>query len=267
MSASLVNLNDALTSFLSSGESLMEVEKVVACSLDHHHVVEEIIRSKRYDALPLFLPLLLCDRYGHYDERFAKVYAQALLDEDEQTIKQLACLGESINFRKVSFWYGALTIVPKDLEQIKHKVSSWVDYLDGLISADNLELFLAHQGTAFSSSFRTTASRYCARKVMDHLGYASENRKVYASEALSANNKETIIHLFSRHLSTRVGEWLIIGTRLHSEIKYELLFGNGEDASFVRWLLEEKYYCPTEDDWAELKDEREKLYTALQADV
>ena len=254
--ATPVNLNRILTTLLSSGNSLLEIEQIVACSLDHHRLVDEIIRTKRYDTLPLFLPLFLRDRYGHYDERFAKVYAQALLDEDEQTIKQLTCLGESINFRKVSFWYGALTIVPKDLAQVKREVSSWVDYLDGLISADNLELFLAHQGTAFSSSFRTMTGRYCARKVMDHLGYASENRKVYVSEALSANNKETIIHLFSR-----------IGTRLHSEIKYELLFGNGEDASFVRWLLEEKYYCPTEDDWAELKDEREKLYEQLQADV
>ena len=255
MCTPLVNLNDALTSFLSSGDSLMEVEKVIAYSLNIDHAVNEIIRTKRYDTLPLFLPLLPLDNEGICDKRFAQIYAQAMLDDDFETRKQLDCLREHIDFRKVCFWYGALMVVPKDMEQIKREVSSWNHYLHGLVSADNLELFLSSINVGYNTPIRERVSKYCAKRIMDHFGYAPRDLNIYVNVAVARNNKQTMAHLFER-----------VEVSLCDAIARYLCYGRCEPA-FARWLLEEKYYRPTEEDWKKLENEREELYTALQDEV
>ena len=249
MSTSLVDLNSTIVSLLSCG-SVTDIKSVMECSLDIHLIIKEIIRTKRYDTLPLFLHLL---PVGAFDHEFAKIYAQALLDEDEETTEQLDCLDERLNHNLVSFYYGTLTTSAKTHPLCE---SCSEEYLDGLISVDNLELFLFFEGTHWNPSFPSAAAKYGATRTMDHLGYAEYNIKMYVQSALSVRNKQTIDHLFEK-----------IGFRVRRFTRNCIHRISFVDPSFVKWLLEEGYYSPTKKDTERLKEEQPELYTALQADA
>lgn len=146
-------------------------------------------------------------------------------------------------------------VAPKDIDQVKREVSSWNHYLHGLVSVDILELLLSSVNVGYNTPIREKASEYCAKRIMDHFGYASKDLNIYVNVAVTQNNKQTIAYLFER-----------VGAALCDAIARYLCYGRCEPV-FAHWLLEEGYYRPTKENWRRLKNEREELYAALSADV
>lgn len=187
---------------------------------------------------------------------FVAMYALALLEDDVNTLRALDCIGDHLNKKKVSFCYGALARTPLHAEQAKEKIMFMPDYIQGLISKDNLALLLLLEVVWWKPATWLTAAQHCAKKTMGHIGYGPCTLPMYISGAMVANNKETI-----KYLSTK------IGVNLHQEIGRFVLYIDFDCAQFVCWLIQESYYQPTEADWNILKSKKPDLYRTLQSDV
>lgn len=251
-----LDLNSFLTPLLTGG-SLADLQGLIDLSLDPDRILTEILQTKRYEALPLFLPLLHLKKGDERTMILAKMMAQAFLDEDEEAVGLLRRhLQEYVKTGQIAFCCGQLATSLS----ASHNYRFHMEYEEGLISVDNLELFLLHRGSKpISDYLLESAGHYCAKRIMDHFGYSHVAKDRYLCGAFAIKNQDTIRHLFDRvEDKISLPEGIKCFTFSHSN--------SVTLVSFARWLLREGFLQFNEEDWEELKV-HSSIYFGLQSDV
>lgn len=111
--------------------------------------------------------------------KLAKIYALALLDEDEKTTNLMRALVPVLSANVIAFYYGLHAKEERDLPYpYKVSVEANIFYLKGLVSADSLEFYLSalsrfgqHTFDRHKQSLYQSASAFGAKRMMDHFGY------------------------------------------------------------------------------------------------
>lgn len=255
------NLNSFLPQLLANG-SLADLQGLINFSLRPDRIVAEIARSKRYEALPLFLQLLHLEENGEGYDELAKMVANELLKENAEAVSFLQQhLQGYVRSGPLAFYCGQLATSLPISGSLAHNYQFCDEYTDGLISADNLDLFLIHRGTKPTPGrLYAIAGKYCAKRCMGHFGYSSAEIDWYLQGSFSSKNQDTISHLF---------DWVEDKDDLREGINH-LTFNRANDngiVPFVSWLLHKGFLELTEKDWTELKIHFAVLYEGLQADV
>lgn len=218
-----------------------------------------IKKSKRYDLISAFLPLLDLDQDAYRCEEFDKLYAKAILAENQEEITQLELhLKRYLNNNNIAYYYGRISIKNELPSECGQDFLAHLEYREGLVSVDNLDLLLALDLEGYNlQSLYKEAGASCAKRVMDHFGYSSDIIECYVKGAFRTKNKETITHL-----------WLNVENKeiLSGLIKYNL----PADLAIVpyeQWLIANKYLILDQEDWEDMNRNFPLLYTALEQDV
>lgn len=259
--ATPLDLNDFLGPLITNG-SLADLQGLLDLSLRPRRIIAEIARTKRYGVLPLFLPILHSKEDG-ISKDLARLMAQAMIDGDVEGTAFLRerLQGNLTTSEDIAFACGQIATSLPDKCGLSYTYRHCGnEFSKGLISVDNLDLFLRHRGReSLPRCFFLFVGQYGAKRIMNHFGYQISSVKMYLRGSFQKQNQDTISHLF---------EQVEDKTWLRKEIKHRTFKQYIDNiAPLVSWLLGEGYLQFTKEDWDELDKTCPVLYKALQADV
>ena len=251
-----IDLNELLAQRLVSGD----IRQLLTCTLDPTRTLLLIHKKKQYSLLESLSQKVNFDAV-HCDT-LHEVYADMIRDKDEEAIKTLCRVCE-YDAEELSFLCGE-----KGYEaDVLGCDFSLRCYVMGIISVDNLDLFLATkvkyaqqwQGNAITEhdcerDVRELASNYFAPKILDHLGYDGESMILYLNNIACLDNKALLHHLWTKEnvahrlygvLSIKAPEY-----RLH----------------ILQWVLKQGCHLD-EITWLAIQRQMPELYEACAQDV
>ena len=125
---SFTDLNKVLPSLFARG-TVEDAQRLVAASLAPDSIIEEIKKSKRYEMIESFLPLLQLGENTDRCEEFEKMFARAIADEQEEGIRQLQLhLSNYCSNNQIAFYYGQLATSPQLPIECDQDYTSHLEY-------------------------------------------------------------------------------------------------------------------------------------------
>lgn len=251
-----VDLNELLAQRLASGD----IGQLLTCTLDPTRTLLLIHEKKQYSLLGSLAQKVNFNAI--LSGTLYEVYADLVRDKDEAAINALYRICE-YDHEELSFLCGEkgydANILGDDF--------SLAHYVMGIISVDNLELFLATkekyserwQGNIITGydrgqDVRELASHYFAPKILDHLWYDNVSMIYYLNNIALLQNKALLHHLWMKEkvahclygvLTTKAPE-----PRLH----------------ILQWIL--KQGCQLDEiTWLAIQSEMPELHKACAPDV
>lgn len=266
-----MDLNQALEQDIQT-LSLERATELVSFSLQWEKILAQLERSKRFELLPAFLPILQLDLYTERCHELARVYAQCLLEEDKESVQIMdKYLSKYLHKTDVAFWYGKICKECKLPSWAEQKYLDCCGYLMGLAAADNLDLFLQARSLFFDKPSKRLgeayiyrlAATYCAVKILDHLGYAQEPLGIYVDYCIHEGDLKTLEFLFTRVEDTN----LLIKLLKEKQNIMSVLLEGGDALNLFRTCLAKGWLVFSEAEWKQLKEKNPRLHQQLQADV
>lgn len=246
--------------------STEQVQELIACSLQEETIMEQLEKTKRYELLPFFLPLFSADKHERRRDRFCRMYARALVENDKKSARLLDehLQFDAQNAQKIAFYCGQLTKTGRLFKWVEYNYPAETSYLFGLISQNNLDLYLETRQKQTYNIDANTLDRaiyfYCgehsAYKAMDHFGFETDKLECYVRGAMCGHQKECLEFLFNK-----------APAEVNATCITELQCLSTQAADFVRHFLKQGLLQLSNKDWLWLQGAHEELYLALQSDV
>ena len=255
------DLNSALSIILETG-TIEDVQRLVQSNLTPESIFRGIKKTKRYETIGAFLPLLDLDHNEYRCEDFDRLFAKAIVEKNTEGVAQLRShIGKYLNNKNIAFYCGQYATSPQLPIECNTDYTKMIEFQEGLVSADNLDLLLLFEVTQVER-LCIVVGEYCAKKSMDHFGYDDNALKNYVQGVMFTKNLDTF-----RHLLETVEERDRLLAQVKKAVIKEMRFPLRDLTSTVKWLLKEKYVSFTEVEWAKMKKDLPVLYAALQEDV
>lgn len=259
---SFVDLNEVLPRVVATG-AREDVQRLVASNLTTNSIVEVMKKTRRYELLDLFLPLLNLDCSRELCETFDILFAEALAEGNAEGLAQLRRhLKPYLDHRNIAFHYGQIATSTQLPVACDRDYTQMVEFQEGLVSVNNVDLIPLREQHYSRERLHIAASEYCAKGSMDCFGYDTDKLKGYIRGAIFMQNFATFQHLLE---TVRDRERYL--TRVKKVVLREIRFQSRETIQFVSRLLKEGYLSFTEEEWAMMQKDLPLLYAGLQAGV
>lgn len=259
---SFVDLNEVLPTVVSAG-TREEVQKLVASNLTTNSILEVMKKTKRYDLLNLFLPLLKLDGDRELCETFDILFAEALAEGNAEGLAQLRKhLKPHLDHHNIAFHYGQIATSAQLPVECDRDYTETVEFQEGLVSVNNVGLIPLREQRYNRERLCITAGEYCAKESMTYFGYDTDELKGYLRGAIFMQNFATF-----QYLHETVSDRERYLTQVKKVILREIQFASKETIPLVSWLLKEGHMSFTEEEWTKMRKDVPLLYTGLQADV
>lgn len=253
-----VDLNSLLAQRIASGD----IGQLLTCTLDPTRTLLLIHEQKQYSLLESLSQKVNFNAV--YSDTLHEVYADLVRDKDEAAIHTLCRICE-YDIEELSFLCG---VKGYDADVLGNEFSLHC-YIKGIISVDNLDLFLTAkqkysekwQGNAITEhgckrDVRELASQYFAPKILDHLGYDDKSIIFYLIGIATSDNKALLHHLWiKQNLSAYIYGLLRLGVKAHDD-----------RCRILQWIL--KQGCQLDEAvWSGIQRSLPELYEACTQDV
>lgn len=233
-------------------------------------VVQEVRRTRQFDAFPDFLPTLPAELSPDQERILAEIYALALLEEDEETINLMDEHNGGPPIASIAFYYGFHAKEEKDLPRwYKHSLRDNIFYLKGLVSADSLELYLQASSRFDQKTLdrhghlHQSASAFCSKRMMDHFGY-DKKALLFYFRGLCTGNQLEVLEFIAEKVDPVVFEANFKSVFFQSA--FLCLNNHLTEVSFP-YLLKRGLISVSESEWKYIKDCNDRLYDKLSCDV
>lgn len=255
-----VDLNQVLLA-TSATCTLDDVKQLLSFSLQQETILQVVKSSRRFDLLLEFLPFIRFDQ--PIVEELEKMLAQAIVDDDQEVIAQIEqCTKNQLSLKKIAFHLGRLAIPSTDTS--RHV--AYEEYLEGVISIDNLELFLTLDISNYNPGLlRRNVAGYSAMRILNYLLDLDPVHYNCITAAYDLFKKDVINLIFEKY-PDRQALLDELNTSLYEGIRYGFV-NPDEFIKPTRWLLTEGFLVLSEEDLQKIRAIDPTFYRALQADV
>lgn len=238
-----------------------DVKQLLGFSLQQETILQVIKSSRRLDLLPELLPLIRFDR--PIVEELEKMLAQAIVDNEQQVIAQIEqCTKQQLSLEKIAFHLGRLAAPSTD---VGHYVA-YEQYLNGVVSVDNLELFLKIDISECDlNHLRGDIAEYSATKILSHLLEIDADRYNCIASAYHHFSKGVIKLIFEKYPDRQV--LLDKLNRLTIQCLCVNWIDPNELIEPTQWLLAQGFLVLSDADWQKIRGINPTFYRELQSDV
>lgn len=241
-----------------------DVRQLVSFSLQQKTILQSLATSKRFDLLPGLLPLIRADDKSSIQE-LEKMLAQAIADNNKEGIAQIeVCTKQCLSLEKIVFELGKIATPSTDTKGYE----KYESYIEGVISVDNLELFLLTDTSECTETFlRGEIVFYSAKRILSHLLDTGCDYHNYIRSSIHSTSRETTTFLFEKVKDRK--SLLDTTKRVVMGLASPACRGmiDSEFMRFVTWLLATEFLQLSEQDWREMKELNLVFYQSLQPGV